>query len=85
MRLQVVGKLTLSGASHQNHWWQVPLRLSPRGLRTPLLRTEETIFEIEVDFLEHHVLIATPAGNRQIELRSEPLSAFYRAVTTALS
>ena len=85
MRLQVVGKLTLSGASHQNHWWQAPLRLSPRGLRTPLLRADETIFEIEFDFLEHHVSVATPTGNRQIGLRSEPLSAFHRAVTTALS
>jgi hypothetical protein len=32
MWTQVVGKVRLAQAPHVNHWWQVPLYVSARGL-----------------------------------------------------
>ena len=38
MWTQIVGKVKLALAPPQNHWWQVPLYLSARGLTTRGLR-----------------------------------------------
>src|SRR5436305_1070346 len=34
MWLQIVGKIRLAKAPMVNHWWQIPLYLTPRGLTT---------------------------------------------------
>ncbi len=86
LRLQIIGKLTLSGTAPQNHWWHVPLRLSPRGLRTPLLTASGAgEFDVEVDLIDHHVDITTGNDSRRVELRAEPLNQFYKSFTTALA
>lgn len=86
LRLQIIGKLTLAGTALQNHWWNVQLRLSPRGLRTPLLTAPDaTQFEVGVDFVDHHIDITTVDDNRRVELRPEPLCDFYRSFGSALA
>ena len=37
MRTQIVGKVQMAHLPLLNHWWQVTLRLSPRGLITPAI------------------------------------------------
>lgn len=85
LRLQIIGKLTLNGAARQNHWWQVALRLSPRGFRTPLLQAPEVgEFDIEIDLVAHHIQITTAADWRRVGLTREPLRDFYQSFTAAL-
>jgi len=83
-KLQVVGKLTLSGSAHQNHWWQIQLPVSPRGLRTPLLRSGSTLFDVEFDFVQHEVIFTSSGASKRVPLREEPLQDFYSAVMGAL-
>ena len=53
MWTQVVGKVRLALAPHLNHWWQVPLYVSARGLTTSAIPYRGSSFEIEFDFIDH--------------------------------
>jgi hypothetical protein len=59
---QIVGKVRLSCAPFQNHWWHVPLYVSTVGLRTGPMPHGDLTFEIEFDFVDHHVIITTSEG-----------------------
>ena len=50
---QVVGKIRLAKAPMVNHWWQVPLYVTPRGLTTSVIPDGGALFDIELDFLDH--------------------------------
>jgi hypothetical protein len=69
MWTQVVGKVRLALSSRVNHWWEVPLYVSARGLTTSPIPYENGIFEVEFDFIEHKLEIATTGG----EIRTLPL------------
>lgn len=49
MWLQIVGKLRLEHAPFLNHWWQVTLYVSPRGLTTSLMPYQSEGFDIQFD------------------------------------
>lgn len=53
MWTQIVGKIRLVQAPLLNHWWNVTLYVSPRGLTTSAIPYSEGIFEIEFDFIDH--------------------------------
>src|SRR5678815_5927498 len=53
MWTQVVGKIRLKQTPLVNHWWNVPLYISARGLTTSAMSYNERIFEIEFDFIDH--------------------------------
>ncbi|CAN5657257.1 DUF5996 family protein [soil metagenome] len=59
---QIIGKIRLRLAPFQNHWWHVPLSVSATGLRTGPMPYQDTTFEIELDFVDHFVLITTSYG-----------------------
>ncbi|MHB1168140.1 MAG: DUF5996 family protein [Longimicrobiales bacterium] len=85
MMTQVVGKVRLACAPMINHWWQVPLYVSARGLTTSLMPHRTRAFEIEFDFIDHVLWIATSDGQeRKIPLRSRPVAEFYQEVMEAL-
>ena len=68
--VQEIGKVQLATRAPQNHWWHVTLRLTPRGLSTGRLSHKGTHFHIELDFIDHRVVIQTDAGEVEtIELR----------------
>jgi len=48
---QIVGKIRLAQASMVNHWWQIPLYVTPRGLSTTSIPYGDQQFEIELNFL----------------------------------
>jgi hypothetical protein len=48
-REQVIGKVRLAATARRNHWWNVPLSVSPRGLTTGLLHLDDTDFDLELD------------------------------------
>jgi hypothetical protein len=85
MWTQIIGKVKLAGAPMQNHWWQVALYVTSRGLTTGLVPNGERAFEIGLDFLEHRLIIRTSDGRlAERELRSEPLPNFYAALFVVL-
>ena len=55
MWTQIVGKIRLEQTPLVNHWWNVPLYVSARGLTTTAMPYNEIFFEMEFDFLDHPV------------------------------
>ena len=85
MWTQIVGKIRLKLAPHLNHWWQVPLYLTSRGLTTTPIPYGDREFDATFDFIDHVLVIQTSDGNAErIPLRSQPVADFYREVMAAL-
>lgn len=77
--VQMVGKTRLALAPMQNHWWQVTLYLTARGLGTSPIPYDKGSFEIEFDFLDHRLLMRTSDDAMQsIPLAPRPVADFYR-------
>jgi len=86
MELQVVGKLRLALSPFEPQWANVPLYLTARGLTTSPMSSAGVRFEVEVDLLDHQVLIITSEGTReQVALTARPVAIFYREVLAALA
>ena len=62
MWTQIVGKIRLSHSPLINHWWQVPLYVSPRGLTTSTIPYRTGAFDIEFDFVDHQLHIRGDDG-----------------------
>src|SRR6202022_4790483 len=59
---QVVGKIRLAKAPMINHWWQVPLYVTRRGLTTSPIPHARCSFQIEFDFVDHRLRIDASDG-----------------------
>ena len=82
---QVVGKVRLALAPHLNHYWQVPLYVTARGLGTSSVPCGDRIFEATFDSVAHELAIATSDGARRaVALASKPVATFHDEVTRAL-
>jgi hypothetical protein len=85
MWTQIVGKIRLVNSPRINHWWQVPLYVSARGLTTTAIPHGTRNFEIEFDFIEHQLVIRTSDGDtRNLALAPQSVADFYRALMTTL-
>jgi hypothetical protein len=85
MWTQIVGKIRLAQAPMVNHWWQVPLYVSTRGLTTSAIPYGERTFEIEFDFCDHQLHVrSSDGGERRVALEPKPVAAFYRETLAAL-
>ncbi len=62
---QIVGKIRLAMHPRLNHWWHVPLYVSPRGLTTRRIPYSGGSFEIEFDLIDHRLVISTSTGDRE--------------------
>jgi len=60
--LQIVGKIRLAMHPRVNHWWHVPLYVTPRGLSTRTIPYAGGNFEIEFDFHGHELVIRMGDG-----------------------
>ncbi len=79
MLTQIVGKLRLALAPMQNHWWQVALYVTERGLTTSAMPYEGRAVTVEFDFIAHNVVVRTSDGGmREVRLCGRPVSAFFR-------
>jgi len=87
MFTQIVGKTRLALTPLQNHWWNVPLYVTARGLWTsPMPMSNGQLLEIEFDFLAHQVVCRTSLGqSSSIELSPKPVADFYREFAQALA
>ena len=81
---QIVGKIRLAHTPTVNHWWNVPLYVTSRGLTTSLI-PHGTGFQIDFDFIDHNLKIETSAGD-QATIRLEPKSVadFHAELMTQL-
>lgn len=85
MRAQIVGKTRLALAPMQNHWWQVVFYVTARGLSTSTMYHDHGACEIELDFLNHQLVVrASDGARRSLPLRAEPVADFYAAYLAAL-
>ncbi|MFE6777928.1 DUF5996 family protein [Streptomyces sp. NPDC057702] len=85
MWTQIVGKLRLAHAPLLNHWWQVTLYVTPRGLTTGAVPYRDGAFDAEFDFVGHRLLIRGSDGtSREVPLEPKSVSAFYAETMEAL-
>ena len=81
MWTQIVGKIRLAQAPMINHWWQVPLYVTSRGLTTSPMPQDTRTFQIDFDFIDHRAIIDTSDGAREIfALTPMSVADFYREV-----
>jgi hypothetical protein len=62
---QIVGKIRLAMHPRLNHWWHVPLYVTPRGLSTHTIPFANGSFEVEFDLREHSLRIKTSDGEAE--------------------
>jgi hypothetical protein len=85
MWTQIVGKVRLAQTPLVNHWWNVPLYVSARGLTTTAIPYGSTFFEMEFDFIDHNLEIRCSDGAlRKIPLRPISVATFYKETMAAL-
>jgi hypothetical protein len=86
MWTQIVGKIRLEQSPLVNHWWNVTLYVTARGMTTSPIPYGVRYFEIEFDFIEHNLIIKACEGDtRTIVLSPLSVADFYREVMAALS
>jgi hypothetical protein len=85
MWTQVIGKIRLVQSPHVNHWWQVPLYVTARGLTTSAIPYGSRIFEMDFDFIAHQLVIKCDDGATQtIALAPRSVADFYQEVMQRL-
>jgi len=82
---QIVGKVRLAQTPLVNHWWNVPLYVTARGLTTSPMRCDACSFEISFDFINHELQSETSDNRRKtLPLRPQSVADFYREFMGAL-
>ena len=83
---QIVGKIRLALNPMVNHWWQVPLYVSARGLATsPMPVSGGRVLDIEFDFIDHRLVSrSSDGGVDSIPLSGCALSSFYAGLMASL-
>jgi hypothetical protein len=83
--VQMVGKTRLALAPPVNHWWHVTLYLTARGLTTSPMPCGTRTLEVELDFVDHNLVLRTSDGaTRAIALVPRSVADFYREYTALL-
>jgi len=79
MWTQIVGKIRMRLTPLVNHWWNVPLYVTPRGLTTSCIPFEERSFELRFDFIRHRLVLETSDDLvKTLSLEPRSVADFYR-------
>jgi hypothetical protein len=82
---QIVGKIRLAHTPTVNHWWNVPLYVTSRGLTTSLMCRGSRGFQIDLDFIDHRLEIATSTGETEsVVLEPRTVADFYAELMARL-
>ncbi len=82
---QIVGKTRLALAPMENHWWQVTLYLTARGLTTSAMPAGDRTLTVDFDFAEHRLEIRlSDGGGRNLALRPRSVADFHAEYVSAL-
>ena len=86
MWTQVVGKLTLSTTPLANHWWNVTLHFTSRGLATQPMNCGDRTLAAAFDFVSHELLLSASDGATEV-IALEPMTVadFHAKVMGALA
>ena len=78
MWTQIVGKTRLALAPMENHWWQIALYVTPRGLTTSSIPSGGRVFCVDFDFIEHQLLVRVSDGTQgSLPLTPQSVADFY--------
>ena len=78
MWTQIVGKIRLAQTPLVNHWWNVTLYVTARGLTTSPMPYGSSTFEIYFDFVAHELVISKDNGDiRAIDLAGLSVAGLY--------
>jgi hypothetical protein len=79
MKLQIIGKVRLGSTQREPQWANVPLYLTARGLTTSPMWSGQTGFAIDVDLINHEVIVALNDGrSERVALDARPVADFYQ-------
>jgi hypothetical protein len=79
MWTQMVGKVRLRLTPLTNHWWNVPLYVSARGLTTTRIPYGDRAFELWFDFIRHQLVLETSDGvGKALPLAPQSVADFYQ-------
>jgi Family of unknown function (DUF5996) len=83
---QIVGKTRLALMPRRNHWWNVALYPSARGLTTHRMPVEAGNLEIELDLVDHRLRARTRESEAEFALHDGlSVADFYRRFTDTLT
>jgi hypothetical protein len=85
MWTQIVGKVRLAFTPRTNHWWNVPLYVTARGLTTSPIPYARDAFEIQFDFIDHKLLVDRCDGlQRSLPLEPMTVAEFHERLMSTL-
>jgi len=85
MFTQVIGKIKLETLPWLNHSWHVTLIFTPTGLTTSPLPYSDGHFQIDLDFIDHNLLITTSNGDlKKFALSGISVAQFYSKLFSLL-
>lgn len=76
--LQIIGKTKLSLCPFLNQWWEVAFYVTSTGMTTGRIPYKNTVFSIDLDFINHSIIIRTDNGAEKIiHLHPMTVADFY--------
>jgi hypothetical protein len=87
MFTQIVGKTRLALTPLRNHWWNVPLYVTARGLSTSVMPLPDGgLLEIEFDFIAHRLEFRRSSGQvESMPLLAQTVADFYAEYVRTLA
>ena len=86
MWTQIVGKVRLALTPLINHWWNVPLYVTSRGLETGAMPSGGRDIGITFDFVEHKLMISCSDGRHAaLPLVPKSVADFYGELMRSLA
>lgn len=78
MWTQIVGKVRMRLTPLLNHWWNVPLYVTARGLSTSRIPYRDRAFELRFDFVAHQLVLEASDGMAAaLPLAPRTVAGFY--------
>jgi hypothetical protein len=83
---QIAGKVIVARSPWLNHSWHLTLRVSARGLATPLIPAGALSLQLEFDFVDHALVVrCTDGGEWRVALGPGTVAGFYAETMDALA
>lgn len=78
MWTQMVGKTKLANAPFLNQWWQIGFHLTPHGMTSGPMDSQQGLFSIDFDFVDHQLVFRASSGlTRTIALYQRSVANFF--------
>ena len=81
---QIAGKYTLD-QPFEAYWGDIALLVTPRGIATRTLRTDDVLFDIEFEILDSQVVVTASSGKTTLPLAAGTVADFYRKFVDAVA